>query len=300
MCTGSTSTQGPRRLESYLERPVQRVVLRQQYASQLYGIHLTCILTNYSVYTKKSQWEKPNEPAYPAGEAPLNHAPPGYAPGAVSATPSEKSTFGSNNPYANISEDEKLARKLQDEEEARARGHGPGAGASNNYYTQPGQAQHGGYPDQQYGQQQTPYDAQTQDKGKSKGGLLGKLLGKASGHSSSSAHGYPQQQQGYGQPYGAPMGGGQYYAQPGRPMMGGMGGMGGGRRPGGGMGAGGAMALGAGGGLLGGALLGSAMADAGDGGGYGGDGGDFGGDGGGDFGGDGGGDFGGGDMGGGD
>lgn len=264
------------------------------------------ILTAYSytVYTKKSQWDKPTEPVYPPGEAPPDHPPPSYIPGAAggltgahSTAPSEKAGFGSNNPYANISEDEKLARKLQDEEEARARSHGPGAGASNDYYGQPGQAQPGqygsGYPQQSaapYGQTQPPiHDSQAQDKGKSKG-FLGKLLGKAQGHGSSSSHGYPQQAH-YGQPqpvYGAPMAGGQYYQQP--MMGGGMGGMGG-RRPGGGMGAGGAMALGAGGGLLGGMVLGEALGDAGDGGDGGGD---YGGDGGGDFGGDGGGDFGGG------
>ncbi|RYF30497.1 MAG: hypothetical protein EOO38_32335, partial [Cytophagaceae bacterium] len=234
-----------------------------------------------NVYTKRSQWDKPTEPAYPPGEGPPDHPPPSYIPGGPGAVDSnvtgtsEKSTFSSNNPYAghlgaNIPEDEKLARKLQEEEEARARSHGPGAGASNDYYSQPGQAQqgqgqYGGYPSQSaspYAQAQSPYDGQTQDKGKSKGGLLGKLLGKASGHGSSgSSQAYPQQshygQPGYGaQPGYAPQAG--YYQQPGRPMMGGMGGMGGGRRPGGGgMGAGGMVAAG-GAGLLGGALLGSA------------------------------------------
>ncbi|CAO2648571.1 Nn.00g078380.m01.CDS01 [Neocucurbitaria sp. VM-36] len=262
-----------------------------------------------NIYTKQSQWDKPTEPVYPPGEGPPHGPPPGYAPpasGGVSSYPtgtSDKSGFGSNNPYAgagaNISEDEKLARRLQEEEEARAGGPaGEHRAAANDYYNQPVQSQsgqYGGYPQQSaspYPQQtQTPYqDTTTQDRGKSKG-LLGKLLGKASGHGSSSTHSYPPQQHGYGQPApGGYYGGG--YQQP--PMGYGM--PAGGRRPGGGMGAGGAMALGAGGGLLGGALLGSAMADAGDGGGdYGGDGGDYGGgDGGGDFGGDGGGDFGGG------
>ncbi|KAF2826288.1 hypothetical protein CC86DRAFT_27722 [Ophiobolus disseminans] len=266
-----------------------------------------------NVYTKRSQWDVPTSPVYPPGEGPPDHPPPSYIPGAAGAPVgshttgmSDKSTLSSNNPYANvggalnISEDEKFARKLQEEEEARARSHAPGgAGASNDFYGQPPQNQYAGYPQQQsagpYPQGSTPmHDSSTQDKSKSKG-LLGKLKEKVQGHSSGAPHGYPQQQPHYGQQpaYGQPMGGG-YYQQPGRPMMGpGM--MGGGmpgRRPGGGMGAGGAMALGAGGGLLGGALLGSAMADAGDGG--------YGGDGGGDYGGDGGGDFGGGDMGGGD
>jgi len=242
-----------------------------------------------NIYTKKSQWDKPTEPVYPLGEAPLDNAPPSY-PGAQAGGigthttgTSEKSALSSNNPYAsgapganNMTEDEKLARKLQEEEEARARSHGLGAagdrGASNEYYNQSGQ-QHGGYPQQQqypqqsaspYPQSQTPYnDSSAGDRGSSKGkGLVGKLLGKVAGGKSSSSHGYPQQSHYGGQP--------GYYQQPGQPMMGGpmMGGPmgGGGRRPGGGMGAGGAMALGAGGGLLGGALLGSAMADGGDGG----------------------------------
>jgi len=204
---------------------------------------------------------------------------------------SEKSGFGSNSPYANMNEDEKLARKLQEEEDARAgRYSGDGRGLANNYYHQPpqpgGYEQHNMAPYAQGGQPSYQGVGAQEKSGKSKG-LLGKLLGKATGGSSSSAHGYPPQHQSYGQPLG--YGGGGYQQRPmGMPMGGGM--MGGGRRPGGGMGAGGAMALGAGGGLLGGALLGSALAD-------GGDGGDYGGDGGGDF---GGGDMGGGDMGGGD
>ncbi|KAF2854970.1 hypothetical protein T440DRAFT_199499 [Plenodomus tracheiphilus IPT5] len=262
-----------------------------------------------NIYTKQSQWDKPTEPVYPPGEAPPHGAPPGYgSTGAVSSHPtgvSEKSGFGSNNPYANMSEDEKLARKLQEEEEARAgRRSGDMRGQANDYYNQPGQA--GGYGQQspapyaQGGQSSYQETSPQQDRGGKKG-LLGKLLGKATGgSSSSSSHGYPPQQhgysqQGYGQPQGyggAPGGyyGGGYQQRPmGMPMGGGM--MGGGRRPGGGgMGAGGAMALGAGGGLLGGALLGSAMADGGDGGdtynNYGDDGGDYGGGddmGGGDF-----------------
>ncbi|KAH9867644.1 hypothetical protein IAQ61_008238 [Plenodomus lingam] len=251
-----------------------------------------------NIYTKQSQWEKPTEPVYPPGEGPSHAAPP-----------SDKAGFGGSSPYANMTEDEKLARKLQEEEDSRAgRQSGDGMGQANDYYHRPAQAgaygQQGPVPYAQGGQssyyQETPPPQDRVGKGK---GLLGKLLGKATGGSSSSTpHGYPQQQhgypqQGYGQPYGA-----GYQQRPmGLPMGGGM--MGGGRRPGGGMGAGGAMALGAGGGLLGGALLGSAMADAGDGGGtynyYGDDGGDYGGGdmGGGDM---GGGDMGGGDMGGGD
>lgn len=215
-------------------------------------------------------------------------------------TSTDKKTLASNNPYGgaeggtspkpDISEDERLARRLQEEEDARARG------AADAYYGQgstPQPGQYGGYPPQgasPYPQSQSPYvESAPQEKGKSKGGFFGKLLGKH-GSSSSQQHGYPQQQvypQQYGQPqYGQPAGG-YYGGQPGyypqQQMHG--------RPKKSGMGAGGAAALGIGGGLLGGALLGEALADAGDGGDYGGDGGDFGGDGG-DFGGDGG-DFGG-------
>jgi hypothetical protein len=203
--------------------------------------------------------------------------------------------MGGVSPGPNMSEDERLARQLQDEEEVRARGHAAGgAGSAGDYYSQgapPNQYAQQGYNASPYGQDQTSYAAPiTQDKGKSKGGLLGKLLGKASGSSGSHSQGLPQQ---HGQYYGGQPGYGQtgyYPPQQGMGMMGRPQ-----RRPGGGMGMGGAAALGVGGGLLGGAMLGSALGDAGDGGG---DGGDYGGDGGGDYGGDGGGDFGGGDMGG--
>lgn len=265
-----------------------------------------------NIYTKQSTWEKPTGPVYPPGEAP-HGVPPAYggaaSSGAVGGHPTGTS-FNSNNPYGSqqpdISEDEKLARKLQEEEQARAGRLSGDAnrGASNNYYGQPQQGgyggasyglpQQGGYPQQQYQAPSTPYQDSSSGQSKSKG-LLGKLLGKSS-HGSSSHHA-PQS---YGQT--AYAGGGGYYGgqqmyqqQHGYAMPPG-------RRPGGGgMGMGG-MAMGAGAGLLGGAMLGSALGDAGDGGDYGGDGGDyggdggdFGGDGGGDFGGDGGGDFGGGD-----
>lgn len=213
-----------------------------------------------------------------------------------------------------MSEDERLARRLQEEENARA-GHGPNnRGQADDFYKQQDGlgAPSYGQPQGQYGQgspyppQQGPYGAPSpqpytqqaepyaQAKGKQKGGIFGKLLGKAGSSSRPpQQYGYPQQQPGYGAPmygqpgYGQPGPGGYYggpqqamYGQPQRKH---------------GLGAGGAAALGVGGGLLGGMLLGEgieAAADAGDGGDYGGDGGDFGGDGG-DF---GGGDFGGGDF----
>lgn len=257
-----------------------------------------------NLYTKQSTWEKPTEPVYPPGEAPPAGAPPGYTGTPHATGTSDKSSFSSNNPYGaahNITDDEKLARKLQDEEQARARG------ASNDYYagaTGPsiaGVPHSGGYPAPggysqeapyqpapspyapQQQQQQQAYDDQT--RGKSKGGLLGKLMGKVSGGSGSQSH-----NQGFAQPAHAGFGQQQgMYGRPGYAMPAG-------RRPGGGMGAGG-LAMGAGAGLLGGAMLGSALGDAGDHGdtyvenNYGDDGGDMGGDGGGFDGGDMGGDF---------
>ncbi|KZM26012.1 WW domain-containing protein wwm1 [Ascochyta rabiei] len=266
-----------------------------------------------NIYTKQSTWEKPTEPVYPPGEAP-HGAPPAYG-GAASSQPTgtgEKSTFSSNNPYGSqqpgTSEDEKLARRLQEEEEARAGRLSGDAnrGASNDYYgsqqggygaTGPsaaGQAagypQPGGYSQQQYQAPSAPY--QQDDKSQSKGkGLLGKLLGKAS-HGSSSHASQSYGQAGYaGGGYG---GQGVYQQRPGYAMPAG-------RRPGGGGIGMGGVAMGAGAGLLGGAVLGSALGDAGDGGNtyvennYGDDGGDMGGDGGGGFD-DGGGDDGGGDF----
>lgn len=162
---------------------------------------------------------------------------------------------------ANLSEDEKLARKLQEEENARAQPGGPGAaanrGESDAYYGAGGPGAgppgYGGPPQQpQYGQQQPQYGQQ---------------------------QGYPQQQQGYPPQQGYPQGA---YGDPNGPGMAQGGGasekkgllgklFGGGKKPQqqgspyaqpgkkpGGIGAGG-LALGAGGGLLGGALLASAM-----------------------------------------
>lgn len=218
-----------------------------------------------NLYTKQSQWEKPTEPAYPpsGSQAPAG-PPPGYDHNRTQYTGPEKGGYGSNNPYgssgphsgagsaANINDDEALARKLQAEEEARARQSGSAnrAGASDGYYNS------ASTPQPQYSNELPPRE---QDRGKSKGGFLGKLLGKAS--SSRPSQGYGQQyggypQQGGGFMHGAPgyapqqgyYGGGgyppqqQYYQQPHRKTGGGLGGAGG-------------MALGAGAGLLGGAML---------------------------------------------
>ncbi|GJC82231.1 hypothetical protein ColLi_05069 [Colletotrichum liriopes] len=192
-----------------------------------------------------------------------------------SSTPQPYGAGGSSS----ISEDERLARQLQAEEEARARGAGSHSPMPPGYNLQ----------QQQHQQPQSPFPDQLppraqETRGKSSGGFLGKLLGKAKtgGMGGSSSHAQPQyggysqqqqygvrrvspqqgyggypQQQGYGAPGGYGMQGGGMGGY-GRGMGGGMGGMmgGGGRKPGGGgMGMAGGMALGAGAGLLGGALI---------------------------------------------
>jgi hypothetical protein len=262
-----------------------------------------------NTFTKKSQWDIPTTAALPADtDAPPGGPPPSYDPANAKPVGPEKSRLG---PGADISEDEKLARQLQDEENARAGiGSSKDRGESDAYYNSAPPPQYGDYPGQQpsYGQSGGPspgpaaaglagpagmYGDPNGPQDQQKKGLLGKLFGKNR----------PQQQPyhqpyhgGYMSPSGPPPGGyygqGPYgqspYAQPGRKS---------------GIGTGGAAALGLGGGLLGGMLLEEAI-DGHHGGGYGGDdggygGGDDGGYGGGD-GGDGGGDFGGGDGGGGD
>ncbi|KAK8160430.1 hypothetical protein BKA80DRAFT_275045 [Phyllosticta citrichinensis] len=233
-----------------------------------------------NIYTKKSQWDKPTEPIYsPPDAAEPDGPPPSYSSGGdAKPAPSEKSGLGSNNPWGpgassshpDISEDERLARQLQAEEDARARGGGSGngtpaahRGASDGYYGAPG-AQGGYGQPSPYGQSELP--PRPEEKGK-KGGFLGKLLGKASGssgHHQQQPHyggGYPTQQNYYG---GAPQG--QYgyapqqgyYGQGGYPQQQYVQ-----QRPhkSGGMGAGGAAALGVGGGLLGGMLLADAIDD---------------------------------------
>ncbi|KAG9527405.1 hypothetical protein KCU93_g5297, partial [Aureobasidium melanogenum] len=221
-----------------------------------------------NMHTKQSQWEKPTEPAYPSSGGPPPGAPPGYDSHQSQNTGPEKGGYGSNNPYGgssihsagsshNVNDDEAFARKLQAEEEARARqsGQPTSRGASDSYYSS-GAPQYQSQTPQYQSQSQPQYSnelpARDQDRGK-KGGLFGKLLGKASGSSSRPTQGYGQQsygQQGYPQQqYGGypQQGYGGYppqqaYAQQPQRKHGGMGGMGG-------------MALGAGAGLLGGALL---------------------------------------------
>lgn len=188
--------------------------------------------------------------------------------------------MSSNNPYSsghgssqnvNVSDDEALARKLQDEENARL--HAAGStdrGASSGYYgassTSPapqyGQAQQYGQSSQygqapqyggqgQYGSSQPELPARDS---KSKGGFLGKLLGKSSSSRPQQGYGggygqqgYPQQGYGGGYPQQGYQQQGYYGQQP--------------PRKSGGMGVGGAAALGVGGGLLGGMLLADAIDD---------------------------------------
>ncbi|KAF2097431.1 hypothetical protein NA57DRAFT_58020 [Rhizodiscina lignyota] len=260
-----------------------------------------------NIYTKRSQWERPDEPVYPPPSGDPD-APPSYDPHAAQHLGPEKTGLSSNNPYGpggpgssshqDITEDERLARQLQEEENAR--GGGSDRGASDSYYSHGGS--YGGSPQPQHYNDQLPPRPDDTARGSKGKGFLGKLLGGKSPKPQYGQQYPPPQQQSYyqggppqgqygGPPpgqYGGPQYGGYpqqgYYQQPQYsppPQQ-----YGGRQSGGGGLGVGTAAALGVGGGLLGGVLLGEAI-----------DGGDGGGDGGGD---DGGGDGGGGDFGGGD
>ncbi|KAI6808136.1 hypothetical protein KC332_g13154 [Hortaea werneckii] len=212
--------------------------------------------------TKQSQWEKPSEHAPPPG------APPGYDHGSSQPVGPEKGGYQDNNPYhqpygqgagsSAMTDDERYARQLQEQENARMGG-GSSRGANDGYYS-------GGAPAPQYGGQPSPspygsgYLPPREEK---RGGLLGKLsskLGGSKSHYGGGGGGYPPPQQRYG---GGGYGGGMYPQQPmygGHPQYGGYGHPPP-RRGGGGMGMGGGMALGAGAGLLGGAMIASSMDD---------------------------------------
>ncbi|KAK3397177.1 hypothetical protein B0T20DRAFT_356901 [Sordaria brevicollis] len=174
-----------------------------------------------NTYTKKSQWEKPTEPAVPPRDdagAPAG-PPPSYSAGDSKPVVSDTKT----NPYDNPAnraggpggnagsssyedEDARLARQLQAEEDARA------AAAANNRAHTPSGSQSGSssFPTQ------LPPRPDQNDRGGSKGSFLGKIFGaagkvKQSG-SSSGHHGYPGHPQGGHSPipYGgspAPYGG---------------------------------------------------------------------------------------------
>ncbi|EME86864.1 uncharacterized protein MYCFIDRAFT_71596 [Pseudocercospora fijiensis CIRAD86] len=236
-----------------------------------------------NTHTKQSQWDKPTEAAHAtSGDAPPGGAPPGYDHSQSKSTGPEKPALGSNNPFNGtaggagsshaVSEDERLARQLQQEEDARAQQ--SSRGASDSYYQ-------GGAANQQsnYGSPygvQSPAPGQEGDRGsKSKGGLFGKLKDKlGAAPPSSSRPGYAQQygQQQYGGGYAQQGHGGypppqQYGGYPqqgygGYPPQGGYyGGQQAPRRGGGGMGAMGGAALGVGAGLIGGALIADAIGD---------------------------------------
>lgn len=154
-----------------------------------------------NTYTKKSQWEKPTEPAQPPHDD--LGAPPGYTPGSTPAPSDTKvnpydnnnhnhgggaaasylnssapgSSAGQHNPNPNDDEDARLARQLQAEEDARAA--------------------HGGSPSYQQGQggfpgQLPPRPDDKSRSGGSGGGLLGKIFGggkKPSSGGSGGSHG---------------------------------------------------------------------------------------------------------------
>ncbi|KAG8624098.1 hypothetical protein KVT40_009074 [Elsinoe batatas] len=243
-----------------------------------------------NLHTKQSTWTKPTAPALPdhptAGGS--SDAPPSYDAGGAKPVTSEKTGYSTDAKFSasesgKISEDEALARRLQEEENARLNGQHGGqatkAGAAGDYYGQGQQPQYGqqqgygqpqcgqqgygqgydqqqGYGQPQYGQTQYgqpqygrqqgygQYD-QTQDKGKKSGGLLGKLMGKVASPRPGGS-GYGGGHGGYGG-YGGHGGGmgGMY----GRPQ----------KKPGMGMAGGAALGLGAG--VLGGAMIANGIDD---------------------------------------
>ena len=220
-----------------------------------------------NLHTKKSQWDKPTEPA--EGEFGAPGGPPPYAAGDSRSTGPEKGSLSSNNPYGSGSaeSDEAMARRLQAEEDARSQGRPLSRGASDSYYNQSGAPQGYGQQPQGYAQSSSSYGQQElPPRPDGKRGFLGKLLGGK--HGSSSQQGYPQQHQGYppqqqqyyqGPPQGQygyqPQQG--YYGQGGYPQQQYVQQQAPQRH--GGLGAGGGLALGAGAGLLGGLALGEAM-----------------------------------------
>ncbi|KAF2221428.1 hypothetical protein BDZ85DRAFT_16999 [Elsinoe ampelina] len=152
-----------------------------------------------NLHTKQSTWTKPTAPALPdhpttaggTSDAP----PPSYDAGGAKPVTSEKTGYSTDAHFSasesgKISEDEALARRLQEEENARLGGRQGGlatkaGGGAGDYYGQQGQGQG------QYGQQQG-YGQQPQYGQQGYG------------------QGYDQQQQGYGQPqYGQQQGYGQ-------------------------------------------------------------------------------------------
>lgn len=245
-----------------------------------------------NVYTKKSQWEKPTEPVFPADDTP-GAPPPSYEPGsgAPVATDTKKNPYEDrsnieNNPSGSgpsnagpsgAPDDAKLAAQLQAEEDAKARGSTPSGATSSSSFPEELPARDGQqsrglfskllgkkkpnnntYPQQSY-QQQPNYGGgyQQQQQQPQYGGYP--QQGPPGGYYGQPQYGgYPQQQPYYppqGPPggYGQPYGGGYNQGYQQQQQQ---------QRPsrmgGGGMGMGG-VALGAGAGLLGGALLAGAF-----------------------------------------
>ncbi|KAH8657030.1 hypothetical protein BGZ60DRAFT_434686 [Tricladium varicosporioides] len=231
-----------------------------------------------NIYTKKSTWEKPNEPVYPppSDDAPPG-PPPGYTGGSMSATHTPDTKANPYDTKPNTESDEEMARRLQAEEDERARqgSSSRNQGAAAEYMNSSSMGM--GQQNSGYGQQgnYANQDLPAREKGKS-GGFLGKLLGKASGSSSKPGYGqqgaygggYPQQQYGGYPQQGYPQQGyGGYPPQQGyggygqQPMYGGYGQQQKAKKSGGGMGMAGGAALGLGAGLVGGALIANAVED---------------------------------------
>ncbi|EMC96407.1 hypothetical protein BAUCODRAFT_473428 [Baudoinia panamericana UAMH 10762] len=159
-----------------------------------------------NTYTKQSTWEKPTEPAHPPGDAPPPGAPPGYDHSSSRPPVPEKSGLQTNNPYhqpgqGGLTEDERLARKLQEEENARAGTANRGA-ADDFYHSGSSGAPSYGQGASPYGQQPaSPSTAQLPPREEKKG-LFSKLGSKFGG---GGAQRPPQQQYGqsqYGPGYG--------------------------------------------------------------------------------------------------
>ncbi|KAL7623958.1 hypothetical protein AAE478_005515 [Parahypoxylon ruwenzoriense] len=164
-----------------------------------------------NTYTKKSQWDKPTEPAVDPnahGDGAPSGPPPGYTPGSGPAPTDSKNPFvneatkpggpGSSSHAVDEDADARLARQLQEEENVRART--PGGAAQSYAAGAPAPPQnYSPYPDQL-----PPRSSGSNPTDKAKG-LLGKFFGgknKQSGAGGS--HGYGAQPYPGQQPYGAP------------------------------------------------------------------------------------------------
>ncbi|KAK4102584.1 hypothetical protein N658DRAFT_495291 [Parathielavia hyrcaniae] len=148
-----------------------------------------------NTFTKKSQWDKPTEPAVPPRDDHLapSGPPPSYTPGdSTTPAPSDSkkiNPFETTNPaqqqgaaasYHNPGaedEDARLARQLQAEEDARARGSSPHP--SQNAYPQSHPQGGSPFPGQL---PPRPEDNNTHGGGSGSRGFLGKLF-KKTGHS---------------------------------------------------------------------------------------------------------------------